>query len=93
MGKEVVLFSSEEKRHLNEVAAFLHELADRLATNEVTLRQANEELTLSLPDNVVLEIKVEEEEKKTKKQRSLEIEIEWYVGDGVEGPGGPVTIA
>ena len=34
----------------------------QLAENQVTLRQADEEITLSNPDQVVLELKVEEEE-------------------------------
>lgn len=81
MGKEVVLFSSEEKQNLQTVSNFLHQLADKVAGGQVILRQGDEELVLTLPQNVVLEIKAEEEAKKTKIQRSLEVEIEWIVGD------------
>jgi amphi-Trp domain-containing protein len=81
MGKEVVLFASEEPQSLKNVAAFLRDLADRLETNEVVLRRGGEELAVQIPDNVVLELKVEEEEKKQRTQRSLEIEIEWYEGE------------
>jgi amphi-Trp domain-containing protein len=81
MAKEVVLFASEERQSLKSVAAFLRDLADRLETNEVTLRRGAEELVVPIPENVVLEIKVEEEAKKQRTQRSLEIEIEWYEGE------------
>jgi len=81
MGREVILFSSEEKKDLQSVAAFLHQLADKLAENRVILRQGSEELVVEIPNNVVLEIKVEEELKKKKTQQSLEIEIEWNVGE------------
>ena len=81
MGKEIVLFSSEEKKDLKSVAAFLHQLADKLADNRVVFRQGTEEIVVEIPNNVVLEIKVEEELKKKKTQQSLEIEIEWYVGE------------
>ena len=81
MSKEVILFTSEEPQSLKNVAAFLRELADRLDSNQVILRKGAEELTVSIPDNVVLEIKVEEEAKKQRTQRSLEIEIEWYEGE------------
>lgn len=81
MGKEVVLFASEEPQSLKNVAAFLRELADKLDGNEVVLRKGSEELALQVPNNVVLELKVEEEEKKQRTQRSLEIEIEWIEGD------------
>ena len=81
MGKEIILFSSEEKRDRNSVADFLHQLADKVASGEVILRQGGEELALALPQNLVLEIKAEEETKKTKVQRSLEVEIEWTEGD------------
>jgi amphi-Trp domain-containing protein len=85
MGKEVVLFESEEKRSLADVAAFLHQLGDKVAQGQVILRQGKEELTLDLPNNVVLELKAEEEAKKNKTQRSLEVEIEWIVGDDSGG--------
>jgi amphi-Trp domain-containing protein len=81
MGKEIVLFSSEEKKDLKSVAAFLHQLADKLAENRVIFRQGTEEIVVEIPNNVVLEIKVEEELKKKKTQQSVEIEIEWYVGE------------
>jgi amphi-Trp domain-containing protein len=86
MGRETILFSSEEKKDLQSVAAFLHQLADKLAGNQVILRQGADEIVVDIPNNVVLEIKVEEELKKNKTQQSLEIEIEWNVGE--EAPGG-----
>lgn len=86
MGKEIVLFKSEEKRDRQSVAAFLHQLADKVVQGQVILRQGNEELTLDIPNNVVLEIKAEEEAKKNKTALSLEVEIEWIEGDEVTGP-------
>lgn len=77
MGEEVVLFESEERKQLSEVAEYLHQLADRLAQHEVTLGQGEDGLTLNIPDQVVLEIKVEEEEEDDGIEQSLEIEIEW----------------
>ena len=85
MGKETILFNSEEKKDLKNVAAFLHQLADKLAENRVILRQGTQEIVVDIPNNVVLEIKVEEELKKKKTQQSLKIEIEWNVGE--ENPG------
>lgn len=85
MGKEVVLFKSEERQRRPEVAAFLRELADKVEGGEVILRKGAEELVLTLPGNVVLEVKAEEEDKKGRTQRSLEVEIEWYVGEEDEG--------
>jgi amphi-Trp domain-containing protein len=81
MGREKILFSSEEKKDLKSVAAFLHQLADKLAEKRVILRQGTEEVVVEFPNNVVLEIKFEEELKKNKTQQSLEIEIEWNVGE------------
>jgi amphi-Trp domain-containing protein len=84
MASEVVLFESEERKSLSEVAEFLRQLADRLAQNQVTLRQGEEELTLTIPDQVVLEIKAEEEAKRKGTKQSLEIEIEWTEGEAGE---------
>ena len=89
MGKETVLFKSEERKDLQSVVAFLHQLADKLAQNQVILRQGSQEVQVDIPNNVVLELKVEEEDKRRKMQRSLEIEIEWIVGDE---SGGAVTL-
>ena len=85
MGREVVLFKSEEKRMLTEVAEFLHQLADKLAEKQVILRQGNQELVLTLPDRVELEIKAEEEVRRDKTKRQLEIEIEWIEGEEYQG--------
>ena len=82
MGKEIVLFKSEEKREAGEVAAFLRELADRVEKQEVILRKGKEEVSLQLPPVFTLEVKAEEEHsKKGKVEYSLEIELEWKPGD------------
>ena len=81
MGKEIVLFASEERRDRASIAAFLHELADKVGQGRVVLRSGSEELILEMPQNLVLEVKAEEEAKKNKTQRSLEVEIEWILGD------------
>ncbi|HET6443094.1 MAG TPA: amphi-Trp domain-containing protein [candidate division Zixibacteria bacterium] len=89
MGKEIVLFKSEERKDLASVVAFLHQLADKLAENQVILRQGSEEIVIDVPDKVVLELKVEEEDKKGKMKRTIEVEIEWIDGDD---SGGVVTL-
>ena len=80
MGREKVLFSSEEKRTRTDVAAFLRALADKLDTGSVILQQGDTSLTLDIPGNLTLEVKAEEEDKRTKTKYSLEIELEWYPG-------------
>ena len=76
MGKqEVVLFSSEEKTSRQHTVSFLRELADKLETGAVTLKQAGNELTVNIPANVTLEIKVEDETGKSGNvKHSLEVE-------------------
>jgi amphi-Trp domain-containing protein len=86
VAKETVLFKSEEKKSLPEVASFLRLLADKLETGQVILQQGEESLPLDIPGQVVLEIKAEEEPKKNSLKRSLEIEIEWNEGDVQPGP-------
>lgn len=80
--KEIVLMKSEERLDRSAVVTFLRELADKLDTGTVSLKQAGEQLDLDIPQQVVLEIKAEEESKSKGTQRSLEIEIEWILGDG-----------
>ena len=62
--------------------AFLHELADKISTGAVVLSQGTEDLKLELPENLTLEVQVENEEKKRKgTENSLEIELKWYDND------------
>ena len=87
MGKETRLFKSEEKKARADVSAFLHQLAEKLGEGEVILRQGGEEITLVLPQQLVLEIQVEDENKKHKGiQHSLEVEIKWFDDDSAGGP-------
>lgn len=87
MGRETRLFKSEEAHTRSEVATFLRELAGKLDEGQVILRQGQEEITLTLPHNLVLEIQVEDEDKSQKGiQHSLEVEIKWFDEDGQGGP-------
>lgn len=74
---EVTLFECEGEKTRADVCAFLHELADEIADGRVTLDYGNKEIVLRLPEDVLLEVEVEEETADEGTQRSLEIEIEW----------------
>jgi amphi-Trp domain-containing protein len=87
MGKEKKLFKIEERRSRSDVSAFLQQLAEKIGEGRVILRQGQEELSLDLPHNLILEIQVEDEDKKRKGvQHSLEIEIKWFDSDAAGGP-------
>ena len=89
MGSETRLFKSEEPKTRSEVSAFLQQIAQRIASGEVVLRQGSEELVLQVPENLVLEVQVEDEDKKSRGlQHSLEIEIKWFDG----GQGGALEL-
>lgn len=90
MGRETKLFKSEERRNRADAAEFLRQLADKIEAGQVILRAGQEEITLALPYNLVLEIQVEDEDKKSRGiQHSLEIELKWF--DAEEG-GGPLEL-
>lgn len=90
MGKETKLFKSKEMKNRAEVSSFLHQLADKISSGNVVLRQGQEEVTLTPSDNLVLEIDAEDENKGTKgMQHQLEVEIKWYDTD----KGGSVELA
>lgn len=83
MGRETILFKSEEKKTAAEVAAMLRVIADKVEAGGITLKSADSEVVLDIPGQVTLEIKAEEEEgQKTK--RSLEVEIEWVLGESAD---------
>jgi amphi-Trp domain-containing protein len=81
MGNERVIMQSEEKRSSAEVAVFLRNLADQLEQQRIVLRHGSEELVLELPNEVTLEIKVEEELEASTTEKSFELELEWVEGE------------
>jgi amphi-Trp domain-containing protein len=83
MGIETVLFKSEEKKTSGDIANVLRQIADKIDGGTMTLKQGSEEITLEFPDNMVLELKVEEEHGKRLK-KSFEIELEWIIGEEQE---------
>ncbi len=91
MGKEVRLFKSEERKSRPEVTAFLRDLANKIDSGQVILRQGEKEVTLEMPHDLVLEIQVEDEDKGSKGlEHSLEVEIAWY--EGGQQSGGPLEL-
>ncbi|MGD8975378.1 MAG: amphi-Trp domain-containing protein [Desulfobacterales bacterium] len=81
MGKETVLFKSEEKKASIDVAKTLRQIADKIDDGTMILKQGSEEIILEFPKNMVLELKIEEEQGKKKLKKSFEIELEWVIGE------------
>jgi amphi-Trp domain-containing protein len=79
--KKTILFKSDERKNIIEVAEFLHQLADKIEGGKVVLRRGVDEVKLNLPKTVDFEIEAEEKPKKRGKKQSIEIEIEWYEGE------------
>ena len=78
---ENVILKSEEKKTRSEVVEFLKEIAQKIDTGVVKLVQGEENVELTIPENVTLEIKVEEKIKQDKPVKmQLEVELEWNVG-------------
>lgn len=91
MGRETRLFKSEERKSRSDVSTFLHHLADKISEGQVVLRQGQEEMTLQLPENLILEVQVEDEDKQSKGiQHSLEVEIKWF--DNEQAGWGPLEL-
>ncbi len=81
MGRETVLFKSEEKKASSDIANTLRQIADKIDDITMILKQGSEEITLEFPKNMVLELKIEEEQGKERLKRSFEIELEWIMGE------------
>jgi amphi-Trp domain-containing protein len=81
MGRETVLFKSEEKKASSDIANTLRQIADKIDDGTMTLKQGSDEITLEFPKNIVLELKIEEEQGKKRLKKSFEIELEWIMGE------------
>lgn len=90
MGRETILFKSEEKKSAAEAAAILRVIAEKVESGRISLSSSDSEIDLVIPENITFEIKVEEEEGRTSLKRSLEVEIEWSEG---ADDSGSVTIS
>lgn len=85
MGKETVLFKFEKKMDVQSVAAFLRDLADKIESRKVVLKQGQKQVKLKIPKTVELEIKAEREDGKRRSKKKLEVEIEWTLGQTDKG--------
>jgi len=93
MGREIILFKSEEKKSAAEAAEVLRLVADKIGAGKMTLATGGDQVELDIPNWVTLEIKSEEETGASGRvKRSLELEVEWAVGDDA-GSGGGVSIS
>jgi amphi-Trp domain-containing protein len=81
MGRETVLFKSEEKKASSDIANTLRQIADKIDDGTMILKQGSEEITLEFPKNMVLELKIEEEQGRKRLKKSFEIELEWIMGE------------
>lgn len=87
MAKEIVLFESKERQSRTEIGELLRQLAEKIESGKITLAKGEGQVSLDLPQNVTVEVKVEEEQKRVKgKQYSLEVELEWYDNPNQNGP-------
>jgi amphi-Trp domain-containing protein len=87
MGRETILFKSEEKVSRSQAADLLRRLADKVEKGRVSLSQGKEKVDLKLPGNVEVEVKAEKEVGKRRTKKKIEVEIEWLVGaSGADAP-------
>ena len=80
MGKETILFKSEEKMSRSSLADLLRQFAKKIDEGKVVLQQGKKEVTLKIPAKVELEVKAEKEVGRRKSKKKLELEIEWVLG-------------
>jgi amphi-Trp domain-containing protein len=88
---EEVLFKSESDRSREEIAAYLHRVADKLEQGApITLTSGSESVTMEPPARTTFEVKAEREGPTGKPgELSVEFELEW---DENGGDGGPLEI-
>lgn len=91
MGKEQVLFKSEEKMSSKEAANLLREIADKIEKGKISIAQADKQISLEIPQRVEVELKAEKEISHKKTTEKLEIEIEWIVESTAQGKAVKIT--
>ena len=84
MAKKNTLIKTKERRNVQEVAAFLRQLADRLERNEVALQRGDEEIKIEIPNRITFKVKAKEKIKKRKTKHQLKMTLKWTDNDKVE---------
>lgn len=88
MGRETVLFKTEEKKSAKEISETLRLIADKIDAGTMTLSQGGDEVTVTFPATMEIQLKVEEEAG-TRLKKKFEVELEWI--PGAEDSGGGST--
>jgi amphi-Trp domain-containing protein len=86
MGRETILFKTEEKKTAKEISGTLRLIADKIDVGTMTLSQGAEEVTITFPASMAIQLKVEEEQGKRLKKK-FEVELEWIPGADESGGG------
>lgn len=90
MGRETVLFKSEEKKSAADIARTLRLIAEKIDSGAMTLQQGNDSVELAFPGVMTLELKVEEEQGRHRLKKSFEIELEWTPGEDTAPKGASI---
>jgi len=80
MAKKNVLVKSDLRKNLQDSAAFLRELADKIESGQVTLTQDGKDVVVDLPETVSFELEYYEQPKKRGLKKQLGIELQWTEG-------------
>jgi amphi-Trp domain-containing protein len=91
MGRETVLFKTEEKKTAKEISETLRLIADKIDAGSMILSQGADEVTVTFPGTMEIQLKVEEEQGKQLKKK-FEVELEWIPG-AEQSKGGSTQIS
>lgn len=85
MAKKVNLFKGKERKSRAEASAFLAQLSEKVASGQVVLRQAHDDLVLDLPSSLGLQVKASQKNKPAKGAiHKLNVQLTWREGDQEE---------
>ena len=84
MAKTNILLKTKEQRSVEDVAAFLRQLADRVEQKEIALQRSEEEIRLDVPERLTFQVKAKEKVKKRSTKHQLKLTLKWKDGDSPE---------
>lgn len=85
MAKNAKLFKGKERTSRAEVSSFLAQLSEKIASGQVILRQAGDDLVLDLPASLSMKVKATRKNKPVKGTRQkLTLQLTWREGDQEE---------
>ncbi|HDQ34764.1 MAG TPA: amphi-Trp domain-containing protein [Chloroflexi bacterium] len=81
MRKKQVRMKSKSRPDQTQLSEFFHQLADKIATGEIVFQQLGEDIAITLPETVQLQVKVTQRQRRKGTRHKVLLKLSWLEGE------------